>query len=388
MELSFIINHLAEEREKYCDAVAPPIFQTSNFYFERVADLRERLNNEMGGYLYSRGLNPTADILRRKLAALDGAEDALVFNSGAAAIFCTVLALVKAGDHVICVENPYVWAQRLFADILPRFGVATTFVDGTHIQNFEEARTPHTRLVYLESPNSWDFALQDLKAVAEWCKRHNIISVADNSYCTPIYQKPIEMGIDLCLQSATKYLNGHSDVIAGVVAGKSQHIRKIFHLEYLTVGSGIQPFNAWLVLRGLRTLPLRLEALSRNTAQVIEFLQHHWAVERVLFPLDPSFPQYDLARRQMRGACGLFSIILKPASIEKIENLCESLQHFLMAVSWGGHESLVLPKAATIGREAFDIENPEHRMLRFYIGLEEPKFLIDDLARALESLSD
>src|SRR5215813_2612905 len=187
-ELSFILNELGEERENYFNAVSAPIIQTSNFVFEKVDDLSRALEDEMSGYLYSRGLNPTVDILRKKLAALDGAEDCLVFNSGASAIFAAVLANVKAGDHIVSVDKPYTWAQRMFDVILPRFGVTTTYIDGTRIENFERAILPNTTLIYLESPNSWDYKLQDLKAVAELAKAENILTMIDNSYCTPLYQ--------------------------------------------------------------------------------------------------------------------------------------------------------------------------------------------------------
>src|ERR671913_329757 len=190
-DISYIINELAEERENYFNAIAPPIIQSSNFAFKTVADLSRAFDDEMGGYLYSRGLNPTVDILRKKLAALDEAEDCLVFNSGASAIFASVLANVKSGDHIVSVNNPYTWAQKMFDSVLPRFGVTTTYIDGTRIENFERSILPHTKLIYLESPNSWNYALQDLKAVAELARAENIITICDNSYCTPLYQKPI-----------------------------------------------------------------------------------------------------------------------------------------------------------------------------------------------------
>src|ERR1700741_880565 len=173
MDLSYILNELGEERELYFNAIYPPIVHTSNFAFEKVNHLRKALENEMGGYLYSRGLNPTVEILRKKLAALDGAEDCLVFNSGAAAIFAGILANVKAGDHIVSVKTPYTWAQRMFDIILPRFGVTTTYIDGTEMAHWDNAVRPNTTFFYLESPNSWDFALQDIQAVADLAKTRN-----------------------------------------------------------------------------------------------------------------------------------------------------------------------------------------------------------------------
>lgn len=195
--LSFILNELGEDRELYFNAISPPIIQTSNFAFNKVNDLRKAFEDEFSTYLYSRGINPTVDILSKKLAALDCADDCLVFNSGAAAIFASILANVKSGDNIISVDKPYTWAQKMFNEILPRFNITTTYIDGTLIENFESAILPNTSLIYLESPNSWDFALQDLKAVAELAKSKNIITICNNSYCTPIYQSLLNLALTL-----------------------------------------------------------------------------------------------------------------------------------------------------------------------------------------------
>ena len=386
MDISYIINELAEDRENYFNAVSPPIVQTSNFVFNTVDEMRKAFTDEYSTYLYSRGLNPTVDILRKKLAALDGAQDCLVFSTGAAAIFAAVLANVKSGDHIVSVQKPYTWAQKIFNHILPRFGITTSYIDGRYIENFERSILPNTSLIYLESPNSWDYALQDLQAVAELAKAEGIVTVCDNSYCTPLYQKPVDLGIDLSLQSATKYIGGHSDTLAGVLSGSRQMIEKIFNSEYMSVGSGIQPFNAWVLIRGLRTLPVRLAHITQTTHKVVQFLKQHPAVEEVIFPFDESFPQYALAKKQMEGACGLFSFIVKAENILQIEKFCESLTHILMAVSWGGHESLIIPKCSGIKREHFNATNREHRMLRLYVGLEDADYLIKDLDQAFEGM--
>ena len=386
MDLSYIINELGEDRGQYFNAVAPPIMQSSNFVFDKVEDLGRAFEDEMGGYLYSRGLNPTVDILRKKLAALDGAEDCLVFNSGAAAIFAGVLANVKSSDHIISVQKPYTWAQKMFDVVLPRFGISTTYVDGREISNFENALRPNTSFIYLESPNSWDYALQDLKAVSALARPRVIITMVDNSYCTPLYQRPVEMGIDLAMQTATKYIEGYSDTVGGVLSGSHAMMKKIFDSEYLNIGSGIQPFNAWLLLRGLRTLPARLDRISHTTREVIEKLKVHTVVDSILFPLDPGFPQFELAKNQMSGACGLFTISLKNGTYKSITRFCENLKHFMMAVSWGGHESLVIPKCAGIGPGLFDASNPEHQYIRIYTGLEDPAYLAADLDQALNAI--
>ncbi len=384
MDISQIINELGEDRELYFNAIAPPIMQTSNFRFNKVDELRSAFADEMSTYLYSRGLNPTVDILRKKLAALDGAEDALVFNNGAAAIFAAVLANVKTGDHIVSVQKPYTWVQRMFDVILPRFGVNTTYVDGRRAENYFEATLPETTFFYLETPNSWSLELQDIEAIASFAKEKKITTLIDNTYCTPLYQQPISMGIDMAMQTATKYIGGHSDTLGGVISGSKAMMKKIFDSEYLNIGSGIQPFNAWLLIRGLRTLPARLERINRTTKKVVEFVKSYPAVSSIIYPFDESFGQYELAKKQMKEAPGLFSFYLKAISRQQIVTFCESLQHIQMAVSWGGHESLLLPRCAGITDEEFKPDIPDHQMIRIYVGLEEPEYLISDLKQAFE----
>jgi len=222
--------------------------------------------------------------------------------------------------------------------------------------------------------------------VAELAKKHNILTIIDNSYCSPLYQKPHVFGIDLSLQSATKYIGGHSDTVAGVVTGSKKLMNKIFVDQIIVAGTQATPFDAWLLLRGLRTLPMRLEHISRTTNAVVEFLKSHPKIERVLFPLDADFPQIELARKQMSGACGLLTIVLKANSHAQIEKFTTALKHFLMAVSWGGHESLILPQAAGLRPADFDPAIERHRMVRIYVGLEEADYLIQDLTQALEIL--
>ena len=388
MDISQIINELGEDRELYFNAVSPPIYQTSNFAYKTVDALANAFENEFDVFLYSRGNNPTVDILRKKLAALDGAEDCLVFNNGAAATTAAVLSHMKAGDHAVCVRNPYTWVSKLFDNILKRYGVEVSYIDGREIANWEEAIRPNTTFFYLESPNSWDFALQPIAEVAALAKKHQITTLIDNSYCTPLYQRPMEMGIDMAMQTATKYIGGHSDTLGGVLSGSGAAIRKIFDSELMTLGSGIQPFNAWMLIRGLRTLPARLERIHHTTEKVIQFLLQRPEVERIIFPLHPSFPQYELAKQQMRGGAGLLTMVLATRERENIVRFCESLQHIMMAVSWGGHESLVIPKCAGIPKAEFNGDDQEHRYVRLYCGLEEPDYLINDLQQAFDKMKE
>ena len=384
MELSYILNELGEDRDQYFNAIAPPIIQSSNFAFRTVAEFRAALADEYHATLYSRGNNPTVDILRKKLAALDGADDALVFGSGIAAISIPILALLQQGDHIVSVARPYSWTIKLFEKLLPRFGITTTFVDGTQTKNFEQALRPNTKLIYLESPNTFTYELQDLGAVATLARNRGIVTMIDNSYSGPLYQQPYKMGIDLVAQSATKFISGHSDVVAGVVTGSRQHIQKIFEGEFLNIGGNISPMNAWLLIRGLRTLPLRMERICNTTHTVVDYLAAHPKVERVIFPFHPSFPQYELAKKQMKNAGGLFSIVLRATTLQQVEIFCNSLQRFFMAVSWGGHESLVIPSAVSIRPEEFNPAEERHRLIRLYVGLEDADYLISDLKQALE----
>ncbi|HUN03993.1 MAG TPA: PLP-dependent aspartate aminotransferase family protein [Niabella sp.] len=384
MNLSYIINELGEDREQYFNAVSPPIMQASNFAFNTIDELSKAFADEMGSYLYSRGLNPTVDILRKKLAALDGAEDCLVFNNGAAATFAAVMANVKSGDHIVSVKDPYVWTKKAFDNIFSRFGVSTTYIEGKDIQEWQSATQSNTVLYYLESPNSWEYGLQPLQEIADFAKTKNIITIIDNTYCTPIYQNVIEMGIDIAMQTATKYIGGHSDTLGGVLCGSHAMMRKIFESEYMTIGSGIQPFNAWAFIRGLRTLPARLERINQTTKTIVEFLSNHPKVEKIIFPFHPSFPQYELAKKQMKEAFGLVTIILKDKKRDSIIRFCESLKAFLIAVSWGGHESLVIPRCAGIRKEHYNPESEKHRQIRLYFGLEDADYLIKDFEQALK----
>jgi cystathionine beta-lyase/cystathionine gamma-synthase len=226
-----------------------------------------------------------------------------------------------------------------------------------------------------------------LRELAAFAKERNIITVIDNTYCTGMYQNITDLGIDIAMQTATKYIGGHSDTIGGVLTGTKAMMRKIFDSEYLTVGSGIQPFNAWLLLRGLRTLPIRLQRINESTQKVVEYLAGHLKVEKVIFPFHQSFDQYDLAKQQMKAAFGLMTIVLKDTKRQSIIKFCESLEAFLIAVSWGGHESLVIPRCATLPVDSYDPASEKHRYIRLYIGLEDADYLINDLERALLTIA-
>jgi cystathionine beta-lyase/cystathionine gamma-synthase len=382
-DLSFILNELGEDRQHYYHATTPPIFQSSNFVFREVNLMRNALKNESSTPFYSRGNNPTIEMLNKKMAALEQAEAALSFGSGSAAVAAALMSNVQAGDHVLCVQKPYSWTYKLLAVLLARFGVQATFIDGTKAKNFEKAMQPNTKVIFLETPNSFTFEMQDIKAVVKIAKKHQCLTIIDNSYATPLNQTPIPMGIDIVVHSATKYICGHSDALGGVLCGTKQMIDKIFASEFMTLGGVISPFNAWLLLRGLRTLPIRLKKVAKTTKKVVKFLKTQPLVEKIYYPFDKKNPQYNLAKKQMEQGGGQFSIVLR-ADLAQTEQFCNRLTRFLMGASWGGYESLIFPACALYDSANYGNTTLPYNLIRFYIGLEEPKVLIDDLQQAFE----
>ncbi len=384
-DISWIINHLGEDRENYFNAVTPPVFQTSNFAFRDVESLRHSLANEKKSLLYSRGNNPTLDILCKKIAALEGTEEALAMASGMAAISSAVISFVNSGDHIVSVKNNYSWTNTLMTKFLPRFGVETTFVDGRDPMNFRKAIRKNTRIIYLESPNTLTFEIQDIEAVASIARSEGITTLIDNSYSSPLTQSPAEIGIDIILHSASKYLGGHSDIVAGMICGSSENIGRIFSSEYQGLGGIISPFNAWLMLRGLRTLHVRIDRIASTTTKVLDYLENEPMIAEVLHPLSKKHPQYELAKKQMLKPTGLFSVRLAFTEREKIELFVNSLKQFIIGVSWGGHESLVFPAIAFDDNRTR--EGYSNNLVRLYIGLDEPECLIADIKQALEKIS-
>jgi cystathionine beta-lyase/cystathionine gamma-synthase len=386
MDISHIINELGETRDQWMGSVSPPIFQSSNFCFPTVAEMRACMSEEMDVPFYTRGHNPTVAVLRKKLAALEAAEECLVFSSGSAAVAAAVMANLQAGDHVVCVQKPYSWTHKLLTKLLGRFGVESTFIDGCDPEEWAQNCRPNTRLFMLESPNSMTFELQDIRAVAKIAQARGITTVIDNSYSTPLNQRPIEMGIDITVHSASKYLSGHSDMVAGVLCCSRAMAVKIFEGEYMTLGGVISPNDAWLMIRGLRTLPIRMERVSISTPKIVAFLEQHPKIEKVIYPYAASFPQHALAKSQMDRGTGQFSILLKANDIPSVERFCDALQRFLLACSWGGHESLIFPICTVYDSQNYSSSPLPWNFVRVYVGLEDADALIADLAQALDKI--
>jgi cystathionine beta-lyase/cystathionine gamma-synthase len=348
--------------------------------------MRSSFSDELSNHIYTRGNNPTVEILRKKLSALEHTEDALVTSSGASAVAASVIANVQAGDHIVCVQKPYSWTYKLISKLLPRFGVSYTFVDGKNNREIADAVKSNTKVLYLESPNTLTFDIQDLTFCAQLAQKHQIITIIDNSHASPIFQNPADFGIDIIVHSGTKYINGHSDVVNGVICSSHKMIKKIFESELMTLGINISPHDAALVIRGLRTLDLRVRRSDETAHIVANYLYQHPKVEKLYFPLHPYSEQYTLAIKQMSGCGGLITIKLNAKYKEEVLRFVHSLKRFLIAVSWGGYESLMMP---SIGfHEIPGIpDSPVHwSMIRFYIGLESADYLIEDLEQAFKTM--
>ena len=296
------------------------------------------------------------------------------------------MANVSAGDHIICVDKPYSWTNKLVSKMLVRFGVEYTFVDGRDINNIKSAIKDNTKVLFLESPNSLTFELQDLEACATLAKAHGIITIIDNSHCSPIFQNPIDFGIDLVVHSGTKYINGHSDVVMGVVCGSKEMISKIFHSEFMTLGVNISPNDAAMAIRGLRTIDLRIRRSDKSALKIYRYLKDHEKIETVIYTMSPDFPQSELVKKQMRGNGGLMTLVLKTDSKEAVMRFTRAIKRFLIAVSWGGYESLMIPSITFHDMPGMEDSPIPWTYVRLYIGLEDPQYLIEDLDQALDVL--
>jgi len=378
-----ICAHLGEDRTRYQGAVIPPIYQNSLFTFPNCEAWAGPSGLEGDPYHYTRVSNPTTEILETKIAALEGGARARCFGSGMAAISAAILSCVKAGDHVVVPHTAYGPTRQFFTTYLPRFGVEATFIDGCDPQEWEDARRPNTTLFFLESPSSFLMKQQDLRAVAAIAQAHGITTACDNSWASPIYQSPLKMGIDLSIHSATKYLGGHSDVVAGVVIGSAERMKRIVLDEGLLLGGILDPFAAWLLLRGLRTLPVRMAQHQQSARRIAHALCAHSAVKRVFYPGLDSYDQAELSARQLRGTAGLMSLELREPGREAAFRFVNGLENFGIGCSWGGFESLVVP--ANIPAAHIDGGEGHRWLVRLHIGLESADTLWEDLRSALEN---
>jgi len=379
----YIINHLGEDRSDWMQSGSPPIFMSSIFAYPDLKSMQEAIQKESSMPFYSRGSNPGLQLLEKKMAALEGGEACLLFASGSAAIAAAVCSQVQTGDHVVCVKKPYSWTSKLLNLYLSRFGVRTDFVDGDE-ESVSAALKPETRVLYLESPNSFTFEIQDIEALCCLVKPMGIKVIIDNSYASPLYQNPLKLGADIVVHTATKYLAGHSDALGGMLICSREDREKIFAGEYMTIGGVMAPMNAWLILRGLRTLALRLEKSAANGLAVARFLEAHAMIERVWFPWLESHPGHQIARKQMSGCGGLLSFTLRTNDPKQVERFVNSLKVFLLACSWGSYESLCYPALAAMDSGNYGNSPYPMNMVRIYCGLESSETQIADLDQALK----
>lgn len=383
--IDYICTHLGEENAADINfgAVIPPIFATSLHVFPDMEGLLSfNPQHPDGKYIYGRVENPTVWLLEKKLAALEKAGGALCFASGMAAITSAVLHCVKPGDHIISIANAYGPTRSFFETMLVKYGVKTTYIGGSDPAEFEEHTKDNTVMYYLESPSTAVMELQDLSAITQIARAKGIKTVIDNTWATPVYQQPLVMGVDIVVHTMSKYIGGHSDIIGGVLCADADIIQQVKANERELLGGIIGPFEAWLAVRGLRTLSSRLSRSSQNALAVAGFLDAHPRVRRINYPGIPSHHQYALACRQMSGSSGLLSFELDDTPENSIV-LANRLNMFRKGVSWGGFESLVCMPMYKLTDEEARGRNSHRNLIRLYCGLEYQEDLLSDIAQAL-----
>ncbi|MCG3125335.1 MAG: L-methionine gamma-lyase [Phycisphaerae bacterium] len=375
-----ICTHFAEEPIAQGGGASPPIHQSSTFMFPNAEAFETGRGMGPPQYEYTRVANPTTHILEQKLAALEHGTWARCFGSGMGAIVTAVGACLHAGAHAVVVGQCYGPTRTLMSHYLNRFGVETTYVHSVRSEDFLKAIRPNTRLMYLESPTTGYMEIPEIDPIARACRQRGVTTIFDNSWASPYFQQPLDFGVDLVVHSATKYIGGHSDVVAGAVIGRDDGLRRRVAAEGELLGATLDPFAAWLLIRGLRTLPVRMEQHQRSALALARLLESHPRVARVNHPGLESHPQHAVARRQLSGYSSLFSFQLTENSREATYRVMNRLRLFGIGVSWGGYESLV------VGGSLFghDPQRPDW-IIRLYVGLESTDDLLADLSQALEA---
>lgn len=371
---------LIPHRDDPFSAAVPPIYQTSLFLFDSYKELEDVFAGRSKKPIYSRGDNPTVQLLERRIAEMEGAEEARAFASGMGAIAAAVLAFVSPGDRIVTVRHVYSDAFRFFEKVLKRFGVIIDYIDGTDTEAMIAA-LPGARLTYLENPTSMVFELQDLPIIAEAARRHGVVTIVDNSWATPLYQNPLALGIDLVIHAASKYLGGQSDTVAGLVAGSKAHIGRINSEIYPYTGAKLAPFEAWLLLRNLETLPFRMRHHHEAGLEVASWLNAHEDVTNVMHPALGDHP----GKRTFSGFGGLFSFEVSDRI--DVADFVDALRLIRIGVSWGGPESLVVPAKAALSispeTNVFARFGVSDRTIRLNVGLHAAASVITDLEQAL-----
>ena len=370
-------------------ALTAPLYQTSTFQFKDAAQGAARFAGEEAGYIYTRLGNPTTRELEQKLAQLEEMEDAAATATGMGAVSASVLSFLEQGDHLIASSALYGCSFALFSHMLPKWGIEVSFVDMTNEAELYEAVKPNTKMVFAETPINPNMTVIDLAMLGQFAKKHSLISVVDNTFMTPLLQKPKHFGIDIVIHSATKYLNGHGDVVAGAVCGSQEHIELIKLTVLKDIGATISPHDAWLINRGLKTLAVRVERHCQSAQKVAEFLDAHSKVSEVYYPGLPSHPGYKFLGEQMKGAGGVIAFEID-GTLEQGERFINATELCTLAVSLGDPETLIQHPASMTHspytkeeREAAGISDG---LIRISVGLEDVNDIIADLEQAFKQI--
>lgn len=378
--------HAGEEPCPATGALDTPIYQSTTFVSADSNEMAEVYGEEKFGYMYTRYGNPTIRALELKVTALEGGEAALATASGMAAISSAILGYVESGAHVVASRSLYGAAYDFLAKKLPKFGASTTFVPSTRAEEFERSIQPNTRLIYFETPSNPVLEIIDIGALAEVARRHGIPLMIDNTFASPVLQQPLASGVTVAVHSATKYLCGHGDAMGGVIVGPKSYITALNKNVLRDFGGVISPFNAWLILRGIHTLPLRVFAQCANAQQIADFLSAHPKVERVNYPGLPGHPGHDIARKQMKAFGAMISFEPK-GGYEGGKKVMDRVKIFARAASLGDTRSLIVHSASTshraVPRDQRLTIGITDGLVRLSIGVEAVEDLIEDLEQAL-----
>lgn len=388
-KMNTIAVHAGSEPCPATGAMVSPIYQTATYAYESTEEAGKVFSGEKFGYLYGRDHSPTEIELEEKIAALEGGEACKVFASGMAAIANAHMAILKAGDHVICGDVVYGGTYGLFDKMLCDFGITVTYVDTSDLANIEKALKPNTKAIHIETPANPTLRLTDIELVSKFCKKNNLKLVVDNTFMTPYLQKPLELGADVVVHSATKYLNGHGDCIAGAVVADKEFIKNGLHEGVTKLGALVSPFTCFLVKRGIQTLPLRMEQHLKNAMEVALYLEAHPKTENVIYPGLKSFPQYELAKKQMKGFGALISFEVK-GGLENARKLCDNLEMIKLAVSLGDVGTMV-QHPASMTHKSLPVEERRKSgiadgMIRISVGIENHEDIINDLELAFSQI--
>ncbi len=378
--------HAGEDRSRYADSITTPIVQTSTYVFKNSKDIEDYTKHGKARFEYGRYGNPTELVAERRLAALEGAEDCLVFGSGMSAITTTILALVKSNDHIVITDDAYKKTLEFCSSYLQRFGVECTIVPFGDYDALDKAVKPNTRFIFSESPTNPYLNIFDLVKLREIAKKHGVLTLIDSTFATPYNQKPLEFGVDLVLHSCTKYLAGHNDILAGAVLGKSELVEEVRKL-HKAMGGVIDPHCCYLLLRGLKTFPLRIERQNQTAMKVARFLESHPQIKRVYYPGLESHPHHKIAKEQMKGFGGVVTFEIK-GTLKTAKKFLDSLKLCYIAPSLGGVETLITHPALV---SYYDYSRKERYALgitdtlfRLAVGIEDPEDIIADIDQALK----